>query len=558
MPDHAIYAPSHGTSLSPLPQAIQSAPPGPYLVWLDDLDGFLGSEGMNLSLLASLKRLNVAVVATMQDQLFETYANTQTYQSNTSEQISRQIGNRLLRAVEPIRMSRLWSASEIDRATAAHDERISDAVTHSATYGVSEYLAAGPALMQAWLRAQRVNGNPRGAALVQASVDLKRAGFSGAVDIEVLEELHARYLPGPSLRPESWSEALTWATEVQYGVSGLLIPGEYEGTWRAFDYLADFISRDNENPRSIPEFIWEEALNLCPDADDQWLIGMRAYMTGVTKYAIGAWEPLAENGNGSAASNLATIHQELGDWEAARYWRYIESQDEFHSTTIPLDPSISLYDAESGEVKIGESRDGQRLGIVLHKPGSGVRHGVIAGGKGVGKSNSLTLLLLGALSSGKYILWLMDWSPEQKHHKPLRDADAVDRFSGNDLQRSLGILEAASHILEFRREKGGYRDPMPEKPALLIGIEDAHHLFNASHEASSLCLRILRDGANVGVSVFFTLPDISLESFGGNVQLREEVASDEHFKFFMGSDGLPMLRDAGQIRKSSSSDDPFN
>lgn len=99
---------------------------------------------------------------------------------------------------------------------------------------------------------------------------------------------------------------------------------------------------------------------------------------------------------------------------------------------------------------------------------------------------------------------------------------------------------------------------MPEKPALLIGIEDAHHLFNASHEASSLCLRILRDGANVGVSVFFTLPDISLESFGGNVQLREEVASDEHFKFFMGSDGLPMLRDAGQIRKSSSSDDPFN
>lgn len=421
MPEHAIYAPSRGTSLLHLPQTIQSSPSTSIILWLDDLEGFLGSEGMNPLLLESLMRLRVAIVATMQDELFEKYANTHLSDYHATQDKSHQIGNRLLRAADPIRIGRLWSPAEIGRASKVSDERIVDAISHSATYGVSEYLASGPALLQSWYRAQRVGGNPRGAALVHVCIDLARAGFSGAVDIDVLEELHVKYLPDPTLRPESWSEALAWATTVQYGVSGLLVPGDYAGTWRAFDYLPDAISRDKETQKEVPDFIREEALNLSPDEDDQWLIGMSAYMAGATQFAIDAWAPLAETGNGSAASNLVTIFHELGDAESARYWHHLESEDEFQSTTIYYDRSIPLYDSESGEARIGRYRTGETVGVVLHRPDSGVRHGVIAGAKGVGKSNNLSLILLGALSSGKYILWLMDWSPEQKHFKTLRE-----------------------------------------------------------------------------------------------------------------------------------------
>ncbi|MEU9454853.1 hypothetical protein [Streptomyces sp. NPDC048277] len=554
-----IYAPSRGTTLSALPQAIRSSSHGPFLLWLDDLEGFLGKDGLNPSLLDSLKRLGVAIVATMQDHLFETYANIQAPETNAEHDASRQIGNRLLRAVEPIRIGRLWSANEIARASAASDERLTDAVTHSAVYGVSEYLAAGPALLQSWLSAQRVNGNPRGAALVQASVDLARAGFRGAVDIDVLEELHTRYLPDPSLRPETWSEAVAWATKVRYGVSGLLVPGEYEGTWRAFDYLPDSASRNKKDHGEIPDFIWEESLHLCPDDDDLWRMGMGAYMEGRSQFAIAAWEPLAESGNGSAASNLAAIFSEMGDHEAARYWRYIESQDDFHSVTIPVDPSAPLYDNKSGEVTVGQSRDGERLRIAIHKPGLGVRHGVIAGGKAVGKSNSMTLVLLGALSSGKYVLWLMDWSPEQKHYEPLKGTGVVDWFVGNNTDSAVNMLSAAVRIIEFRKGKGGYIDPTAEKPAIVIGIEEAHRLFNQSSEAAMLCLQILHDGASAGVSIFLTLPDITLESFGGNAELRAEViTNDGHWKFFMGEGGLSMLRDAKRIEKGPSIDDPFD
>ncbi|MYX34382.1 MULTISPECIES: hypothetical protein [unclassified Streptomyces] len=385
-----------------------------------------------------------------------------------------------------------------------------------------------------------------------------RAGFSGAVDIGVLEELHLNYLPDSSLRPESWSDAVAWATTVQYGVSGLLIPGEYADTWRAFDYLPDAMSRNKKNQKQIPELIRKEALNLCPDEDDRWLIGMSAYMAGATQCAIEAWVPLAESGNGSAASNLATIFLEMGDRGTAQYWHQLESHDDFHSGVIPVDISIPLYDSESGKVRVGESRSGEVMEVPLHRPGLGVCHGVIAGSKGVGKSNSLSLILLGALSSGKYILWLMDWAPEQKHFKALMEAEAVDWFSGDDLEYSLEILAAAVRLLEFRKEGGGCKDPSPENPAVIIGIEEAHQLFTASPDASSLCLHILREGASAGVSLFLTLPDISLESFGGNKDLQEEVAGDKHLKFYMGSAGLPMLRDAEKIRQSKSNEDPFD
>ncbi|MYT20009.1 hypothetical protein GTW69_06860 [Streptomyces sp. SID7760] len=446
--------------------------------------------------------------------------------------------------------------SEIDRASQSTDERVADAVTHSSTYGVAEYLAAGPSLMQSWLGAKRVGGNPRGAALVQVCVDLARAGFGAAVDIEVLKELHDRYPIHSTLRAEEWSDAVAWATTVRHGVSGLLTPGEYEGTWRAFDYLPDSISRDKGDRQDIPDFIREEALKLCPDEDDQWLIGMRAYMAGATEHAIAAWAPLAENGNGSAASNLVSIAQEAGDRKAEQYWRYLESQDPFYSREIPIDISKPLYEPESGKVRIGESRTGELSEIPLHRPGVGVCHGLITGAPGVGKSNSLNVILVGAFTSAKYLLWLIDWSIDQKHFKALHNA--ADWISGNDPERSSQILNAAVNVLEKRRELGGFKDPKPDKPAIIIGIEDAHHLFKSHPESRHLCLHILKYGAEAGVSIFMTLPDLNLERFGGNEQLRREAASADHIQMFMGSHSLPMVREAERVRRTNPSSDPFD
>ncbi|MFF9677591.1 hypothetical protein ACF1GS_38900 [Streptomyces eurythermus] len=559
MSDHTIYAPVRGTKLTELPRFLRDSPAAPFVLWLDDLEGFLGDHGLNPTLLQDLERLNVAIVATMRDDLFAMYANSRGYRASDSETSSRQIGNRLLRAVEPIFIERIWSDREVARASKAGDERLFDAVKHSDTYGVAEYLAAGPTLMEEWQRAQRVGGHPRGAALVQASVDLARAGFSGAVDIDVLKDLHEKYLGSSTLRPESWDEAESWATEVRYGVSGLLIPGEeYEGMWRAFDYLADAASRTRKDRSDVPDFIWREALSLCPDDDDRWLIGMHAYMAGRDEYAIAAWEPLAADGNGSAAANLAAIYTDMGDLRSASYWRQVEFRDKFHSTVLPYDPTTPLYDPETGKIAIGEYRDGQLVEVEIHQRDIGVRHGIIAGAKGIGKSNNLSLILLGALSSSRYCLFLIDWSPEQKHFHPFTDNGAAVKFSRGDLEGSLEILSAANRVIKARVSKGGYANPSSGKPGFLIAIEEAHLLFQASGQARSLCLSIVRNGGPVGVSLFITVPDASLRSFGGSEELRREMTREENIALYMGTgDALRMLRDAQKAQGNGEFEDPY-
>ncbi|MDX3667413.1 hypothetical protein [Streptomyces europaeiscabiei] len=559
MSDHTIYAPVRGTKLAELPRFLRDSPAAPFILWLDDLEGFLGDRGLNPALLHDLEGMNVAIVATMRDDLFEMYANSRGYRASDGEIYSRQIGNRLLRTVEPIFIERIWSDREVARASKTGDERLSDAVKHSDTYGVAEYLAAGPTLMEEWQRAQRVGGHPRGAALVQASVDLARAGFSGAVDIDVLKELHGEYLGSSTLRPEPWDEAETWATEVRYGVSGLLIPGEeYEGMWRAFDYLADAVSRTTKDRSDVPDFIWREALNLCPDDDDRWLIGMHAYMAGRDEYAIAAWEPLAADGNGSAAANLAAIYTDMGDIRSASYWRQVEFQDEFHSTVLPYDPANSLYDPETGKIAIGNFRDGRRVEIELHQHNVGVRHGIIAGERGIGKSNNLSIILLGALSSSRYCLFLIDWSPEQKHFHPFTENGAAFKCSRGDLETTLEILSAVDRVIKARIENGGYVNPSTEKPGFLVAIEEAHLLFQASSQARSLCLRIIRNGGPVGVSLFITVPDASLTSFGGSEELRKEITKEESIALYMGTgDGLRMLRDAQKAQGNGGFEDPY-
>ncbi|MFB7078813.1 hypothetical protein [Streptomyces sp. NPDC056308] len=559
MPNHTIYAPTRGTKIAELPKHLKGSPAAPFVLWLDDLEGFLGNQGINPTLLDSLERMNVAIVATMRDSLFETYANSRGHGVVAEENPSRQIGNRLLRAVEPVFIDRSWSDREIDRASKTLDERLADAVAHSNTYGVAEYLAAGPTLMEEWQRAQRVGGHPRGAALVQASVDLARTGFGGAVDIDVLEDLHEKYLSSPALRPESWDDAKSWATEVRYGVSGLLIPGEeYEDTWRTFDYLPDAVSRTRHDRSDIPDFIWKEALDLCPEDDERWLIGVHAYMDGRNDFAIAAWEPLAMDGNGGAAAAIASIYEDSGNSDTALYWRQAAFQDEFLSTAVPYDPTTPLYRPETGKIAVGHSRDGQVAEIEIHKPNIGVRHGIIAGEKGIGKSNHLTLILLGALTSSRYRLLLIDWSPEQKHFHPFIENGAALSFSVGNLKTSLGILSNAARVIEVRRKKGGYVNPNIEKPGLLIAIEEAHHLFQISGEAKSLCLKIAQEGGPVGVSLFVTIPDVSLGSFGGSVELQKEMTKEDNFAFYMGTgNGLRMLRDVRKVQADGEFEDPY-
>ncbi|MCX4666258.1 tetratricopeptide repeat protein [Streptomyces sp. NBC_01381] len=302
LPGRRVVAPPPGGHLERAPEVVERAGV-PCVVWLDDLERYLGPEGLEPDVLEDLVRLDVPVVATMRLKPYETFSLGQ----------EDGIGSRVLRLAEVVDLNRLWSDEELSRAGDCDDSRIVDAVAHHGTYGIGEYLAAGPALLREWRHAWSAQGHPRGAALVSAAVDLTRTGLRGPYPQALLAELHDHYLAaagGRVLRPEPLEEAFHWASRVRFGVTSLLVPMAEE-RWAAFDYLVDAAES------AVPGWTWDGALGSAADEDDGFAIGVSAYRANEHSIAEAAWRPLVEASDMAAANNLANLLTEDGRTEEA-------------------------------------------------------------------------------------------------------------------------------------------------------------------------------------------------------------------------------------------------
>lgn len=172
----------------------------------------------------------------------------------------------LRRAVE-IPLPRRWSGPELDRAGRSTDPRVRSALRSTDTFGLAELLADGPELARDWQNGWRPGGHPRGASLVAAAVDCRRAGLGDPVPVGLLAELAEHYLHargGPTLRPESLDEAESWARKPARGASSLLIPADGDRVL-AFDYLIDLATEPVPVPVWLGVVAWcspEQALGV--------------------------------------------------------------------------------------------------------------------------------------------------------------------------------------------------------------------------------------------------------------------------------------------------------
>ncbi|MFC1410840.1 tetratricopeptide repeat protein [Streptacidiphilus sp. N1-12] len=327
LPDHRVLAPSVGNELPPAIETIARSGVK-CVLWLDDLDAYLGPGALDQQNLSDLERLGVPVLATMRTRRFEVF-NAPGYEDSVSstdpfvQQITR-IGARVLARTDPIDLERTWSDPELERARRQTDARIADAVAHHGPYGVAEYLAAGPALWSEWRRSSRVGGHPRGAALVAAAIDLSRTGLAAPYRQDILVELHEHYLAangGPALRPESLEDALTWAASVRFGVTSMLIP-DADGEWNTFDYLVDQI--ENLKPAvPVPDFLWPLSLANSITVGDLMSVGVNAAEAATeVSYQVAeeAWGPLVEAGIPGAMYNLGVLLLEVGRGDEAKTW----------------------------------------------------------------------------------------------------------------------------------------------------------------------------------------------------------------------------------------------
>jgi eukaryotic-like serine/threonine-protein kinase len=249
LPRHVLIAPSTAQDVAAAAAAARTL--RKCVLWLDDLQVFLGDGGIT--------RKDVAEVLAGTGHHRVILATMRAIDESRLTDGSGEPGGILMRVGQTVTeqaryrfyIERLFSATEKERAQelAGRDPRIADALGHADRNGVGEYLAWGPQLFNQWQDAWTRGNRPRGAALVAAAVDCRRAGFTGPLPRPLLEDLHTGYLDrrgGITLSPERLELAWDWALKLrESGSAPLQLLGD--DRYDVFDYLVDeFRRREGE------------------------------------------------------------------------------------------------------------------------------------------------------------------------------------------------------------------------------------------------------------------------------------------------------------------------
>ncbi|WP_344469601.1 tetratricopeptide repeat protein [Kitasatospora kazusensis] len=247
------------------------------LLWLDDLECYLGAGGLaerELAALLAERPGQVTVLATMRAEEHRRYDAREESRLTGSDRDLWRTERGVIQAARTIRVARRWSEPECERAVrVAEDPRIERALRSRARFGVCEVLASGPALLDSWRDGWAPGANPRGAALVAAAVDCRRLGLRRPLPQEWLAELHQMYLAdrgGEALKPEPLGSAIAWASQAAHATSSLLIGSPVAG-WTAFDYLLD---APGLGP--VPDHLWDGLLPRV-GAEDCYGLGLVAH-----------------------------------------------------------------------------------------------------------------------------------------------------------------------------------------------------------------------------------------------------------------------------------------
>jgi tetratricopeptide (TPR) repeat protein len=238
------------------------------VLWLDDLEAYLGPGGLTAAhigqLLGGASEHRVIMATIRAAELARIAA------CHEAGQISPDV-REVLELAHPIRVARVFTGAELDRARArGWDPRIADAVGRADSRGVPECLACGPELLREWEDARASSQSPaaRGAALVAAAVDIRRAGYASPVPRALIDQVHEHYLDDPqrSGRPrKALGDAWDWATGPRPAGGALLRPSGH--VVRVPGYLIDSVERRAGRAGQVPEPVVRAAIDQAGAAD---------------------------------------------------------------------------------------------------------------------------------------------------------------------------------------------------------------------------------------------------------------------------------------------------
>lgn len=186
-------------------------------------------------------------------------------------------------------------------------------------------------------------------------------------------------------------------------------------------------------------------------------------------------------------------------------------------------------DALTGIMPIGMFADAKgEAKIRLFEPGAGMKHVLVSGGTGSGKSNLLANLIAAIEHSGVGLTWLAD--PQGGQSIPdWADETALDRVA-LDMDEIKVMIRAAYEVmmansayitsLEWTDDKGRTRkgkkcmDPTADMPFLALVIDEAHKVL-ADPEIAKMVADIAKMGRKAGVVLILATQTPTQDELGG-------------------------------------------
>lgn len=323
------------------------------VVWLDDIERYFGAHGLTVPLLDRMLEADTVVLATIRASEFDRFGARHEAGLDGNERDGWRTAREVLQRGVQITLPRRWSAPELDRASRSADRRVRSALRMTETFGLAELLADGPELARDWEHAWSPGGHPRGAALVAAAVDCRRAGLGDPVPPELLAGLAETYLDargGATLRPEALDDAVRWATTPARGASSLLMPGG-DGRLLAFDYLIDLVS----DPVPLP--VWLALVEWCDPAQALG-VGLAARDVARFEASAAAFRKAYDGGVPGAQAELAEGIGSGGDPEeaVALLTEALAGMPEDDPETPRLRSSLARFTHE-----VGDPEDAKRM-----------------------------------------------------------------------------------------------------------------------------------------------------------------------------------------------------
>jgi tetratricopeptide (TPR) repeat protein len=383
-------------------RALAAGPTSRTVVWLDELQRYLGSAGsLAAGTVRALLRAGSVVVGTMWPDEYAIRTALPRPGGDDPHARDREV----LRLAQILDVADALTPAEDAHARqlATRDGRIQAAVD-CADGGLTQVLAAGPELVRRWEQAP----SPYAKAVVTAAVDARRLGLDSPVTPEFLADAVPGYLSSAqrATAPDGWlQQALAYCTAPLQGAASTLTPVGGAAMGRVVGYVAaDYLLQHGNRVRRTvypPASFWDACRTRVMDGRDQRALGdaacNRALLsvaedlyrsaTGEPEAVLSLCELLQERGHGDDAEQL--LRAALADgypysatalaWLLEKAGRFVEGErvlrDGLRAGMPATRRSLAILLELRG--RLDEAETILRAGIVAHDPDSRQRLGFL-------------------------------------------------------------------------------------------------------------------------------------------------------------------------------------